>query len=117
MKYNKLIADGDNNVYKKILDARPYKNIIVEKVECRNHLLRNFCNKLRELTLKKQLGQLVHRKLLSSQILRLRKGIVKSIQYRKLNCHSAINLQDDICNALNHMFGNHSNCASYFFFF
>lgn len=41
LRYHKLIADGDSSVYKKILDARPYKNITVEKVECRNHLLRN----------------------------------------------------------------------------
>jgi len=57
LRYHKLIADGDSSVYKKILDARPYKNITVEKVECRNHLLRNVCNKLRKLTTKKQLGQ------------------------------------------------------------
>lgn len=73
------------------------------------------CNKLRELTTKKHSGQLVHRKLLSSRILRIRKGIVKAIQYRKLNCHSINNLRDDIYNSINHdVFGNHSNCASYF---
>ncbi|KAL4127211.1 hypothetical protein QTP88_011402 [Uroleucon formosanum] len=114
LRYHKLIADGDSSVYKKILDARPYKNITVEKVECRNHLLRNVCNKLRELTTKKQSGQLVHRKLLSSRILRIRKGIIKAIQYRKSNCHSINDLRNDIYNSINHVFGNHSNCALYF---
>lgn len=66
VRYHKLIADGDSSVYKTILDAYLIKNITVEKVECRNHLLRNLCNKLRELTIKKQSGQLVHRKLLST---------------------------------------------------
>jgi hypothetical protein len=35
IRYNKFIADGDSSVYKKILEARPYKNLTVEKVECR----------------------------------------------------------------------------------
>lgn len=52
--------------------------------------------------------------MLSSRILRIRKGIAKAIQYRKLNCHSINNLRDDIYNSINHVFGNHSNCASYF---
>lgn len=31
-----------------------------------------------------------------------------------MNGHSANNLRDDIINSLNHVFGDHSNCASYF---
>lgn len=50
IRYHKLIADGDSSVYKQILDARPYKHLTVEKVECRNHLLRNLCRKLRDMT-------------------------------------------------------------------
>lgn len=41
IRCHKLIADEDSNIYKKILDSRPYKNITVQKIECRNHLLRN----------------------------------------------------------------------------
>lgn len=54
IRYQKLIADGDSSVYKKILEAKPYKNLTVQKIECRNHLLRNFCNKLRDITTKKK---------------------------------------------------------------
>lgn len=54
IRYHRLIADGDSSVYKKILDARPYKNLTVEKIECRNHLLRNFCKKIRDLCTKKK---------------------------------------------------------------
>lgn len=85
IRYNKLIADGDSNVYKKILETRPYKNLTVEKVECRNHLLGNLCNKLKKMTTKPQSGKLEHRKLLSENILRIRKGIVSAILYRKSN--------------------------------
>ena len=43
--YAKIVGDGDSSVYKKIRDNKPYgPNIFVEKVECRNHILRNYCN-------------------------------------------------------------------------
>lgn len=113
IRYKNLIADGDSSVYKKILDSRPYKNLTVQKVECRNHLLRNFCNKLRDITTKKQSGQLIHRKLLSQNILRMRKGIVKAIEFRKKE-NSITGLRNDILNVANHVFGNHNNCSSYF---
>ena len=46
IKYGKLIADGDSRTYKKILEAKPYNDLTVEKIECTNHLLRNFSNKI-----------------------------------------------------------------------
>lgn len=49
--YARMIGDGDSSTYKKVLEAKPYDHLnhIVEKIECRNHILRNFCNKLRAL--------------------------------------------------------------------
>lgn len=44
--YGRIISDGDSSTYAKVLEARPYPNNTVQKVECRKHLLRNFCNKL-----------------------------------------------------------------------
>ena len=46
IRYHKSIADGDSSVYQQILETRLYKNRTVEKIE--NHLLRNFCKKMRE---------------------------------------------------------------------
>lgn len=60
--YNKLIADGDSNCYKKILDSHPYQTVVVKKIECRNHLLRNFSRKIRDLVKDKNAGPLVLRK-------------------------------------------------------
>jgi len=114
IRYHKLIADGDSSVYKQILDARPYKHLTVEKVECRNHLLRNLCRKLRDMTTQKHSGKLEHRQLLGKNILRIRKGIVKAVKYRKSNNHSPRSLQNDIINSVNHVFGEHSKCDSYF---
>lgn len=64
IRYHKLIADGDIGVYKQILDARPYKQLTAEKVEYRNHLLRNLCRKYRDMTTQKHSGKLEHRQLL-----------------------------------------------------
>lgn len=48
-KYHKLIGDGDSSVHRKLLEARRYGNILVEKIECRNHLLRDFSKRIREI--------------------------------------------------------------------
>uniref|UniRef100_A0A1B6MAV4 Mutator-like transposase domain-containing protein n=1 Tax=Graphocephala atropunctata TaxID=36148 RepID=A0A1B6MAV4_9HEMI len=48
VQYARMIADGDSSVYNSILEARPYKNLTVKKIECRNHMLRNYCNKLKD---------------------------------------------------------------------
>lgn len=60
--YNKVIGDGDSNTFKKILDVHPYPNIKVQKIECKNHLLRNYSKKIRELVKDTSAGPLVLRK-------------------------------------------------------
>ncbi|XP_064485416.1 uncharacterized protein LOC135397751 isoform X2 [Ornithodoros turicata] len=42
VKYLQLIADGDSSTYKSILEAAPYQHQVVQKIGCRNHLLRNY---------------------------------------------------------------------------
>ncbi|CAH2088998.1 unnamed protein product [Euphydryas editha] len=44
--YGTLIADGDASTYKKIFESRPYPNYQVQKIECSNHLLRNYSGKI-----------------------------------------------------------------------
>lgn len=39
----------ESNVYNKLLESRPYGNVLVEKIECRNHLLRNFSKKIKDI--------------------------------------------------------------------
>lgn len=115
IRYAKLIADGDSSTYKKILEVRPYKTLTVEKIECRNHLLRNFCNKLKALTTETTFPVQL-RKLLSNNILRFRGAIVRAISYRKIEATSdSIRLlKKDIDNSICHIFGEHNNCAHYF---
>lgn len=88
--YNTLIADGDASTYKNILESRPYPDtaygldIPVQKIECTNHLLRNYNG--RNLQLQKDTSvPLSERKLLTGERLtRLRTAIRSAIKCRKL---------------------------------
>lgn len=115
--YSKLIADGDSCTYKSILDANPYNSIVVEKIECTNHLLRNYCTKLDELA-KNTSQPLRLRKVLSQNILRLRRsvtGAVKhNVQTEKTFNEKITDLKEDLLNGPNHVFGNHSACKPYY---
>ncbi|GFR08369.1 uncharacterized protein TNCT_537001 [Trichonephila clavata] len=112
IKYTKIIGDGDSNVYKTILDSRPYDALQVEKLECKNHLFRNFCLKLKDLVKDSKAGPIILRKYLGKNILRLRKfifSVIASIAKNKnLNNYSI--LQKQILNAPYHIFGDHTKC-------
>lgn len=47
--YEKVIADGDSHVCNTIRTLDLYKDysIVVQKIECKNHLYRNFCKHVR----------------------------------------------------------------------
>lgn len=112
VRYARFIGDGDSNVYKKILEQRPYKDLTVQKVECRNHLYRNFCNKLRDVTKNRRyFGE--HRNSLSRNIFRLRNAIAKAVKFRKIS-NDLSGLRGDIENAPYHVFGSHGKCDSYY---
>lgn len=52
--YNRTISDGDSSTHRKLIECLPYGNkLLVEKVDCTNHVLRNYGNRLRELCTQK----------------------------------------------------------------
>ncbi|KAL4718047.1 hypothetical protein ACJJTC_012087 [Scirpophaga incertulas] len=117
--YSRMIADGDASTYSKILNAKPYEahNVTVEKIECRNHILRNLCKKLRGLTTDTKY-LLIHRKSLTNEkIMSIRKVIVNAIRYYKSSerekCSAILNLHKDIINSVSHAYGDHRMCQDY----
>ncbi|KAJ8895724.1 hypothetical protein PR048_001062 [Dryococelus australis] len=47
-----LTDDGDISVHRKLLETMPYgPNLMVERVECKNHVFRNYCHKQTDLTI------------------------------------------------------------------
>lgn len=79
----KSSGDGDSSVTKKLNEIMPYgPKLLVEKIECRNHILRNYGQKLMSLTKKTEYPCYL-RKYISRNILRFRTAITKAIKYRK----------------------------------
>lgn len=111
--YGRLISDGDANTYSKILQARPYDKFTVEKVECRNHLLRNFCNKLVAITSETKYPKKFRSYLTKKRILSMRKVVVEAIKINKDTGHVS-SLHQDIMNAAEHAFGRHNKCKNYY---
>ncbi|XP_039300848.1 uncharacterized protein LOC120356095, partial [Nilaparvata lugens] len=125
VQYARMIADGDSSVYNSIVEARPYQNLTVKKIECRNHMLRNYCNKLKDVvttSLHKDLSKedrglhLKMRRVLGGRIMRLRTAVTKAIQHRKVEegeiNEKAEKLRLDIVNGPSHVFGEHLHCKS-----
>ncbi|CAF4944104.1 unnamed protein product [Pieris macdunnoughi] len=57
LKYTKLIGDGDSSVCNALKDAIPYGpnvyiSLYISKIECSNHLMKNYSNKLRKIVKK-----------------------------------------------------------------
>lgn len=45
--YNRLIGDGDSSVLKKLILSKPYGfHTDIKKIECTNHILRNYINRI-----------------------------------------------------------------------
>lgn len=127
VRYSKFIADGDSSVYTTILEYRPYDTLTVEKIECRNHLLRNFNNKLKEISTSSYNGDdtnkelyLKMRRALGNRLLRCRVGVKKAIEQRKNEEGSlktkADKLREDIINSPSHVFGEHKKCEEIGYF-
>lgn len=119
VKYAKVVGDGDSNVYKKVLDANPYHNIRIEKIECKNHLLRNACNRLQSICRDSKNKNVLLRKIIGNRILRIRTAVTMAVLYRKgetskTEQQKITELRNDIINAPLHFFGSHDKCASYF---
>ncbi|XP_071654094.1 uncharacterized protein [Temnothorax longispinosus] len=81
--YDRYIGDGDSNVAKKLRDFPPYPNIVVEKIECTNHLLRNLCNKIREAGSSGGRNIAKLKKIVTNSVMKIRNAVVKAITYRR----------------------------------
>ncbi|KAL0894185.1 hypothetical protein ABMA27_014210 [Loxostege sticticalis] len=117
--YGRMIADGDSATYSKILQNNPYKNITVQKIECRNHILRNMCNKLVQLKTDTRFPLNDRKNITQDKVMQIRRSIRRAIDHHKSNSESENRahiepLYNDIMRAHSHAFGDHSRCKPYF---
>jgi len=83
------LGDGDSSVTKRLNEILPYgSQFKIKKIECRNHLLRNYCTKLMSLT-KRTDYPITVRKCITSNIMRFRFDITKAMVHH-LNKNSSI---------------------------
>ncbi|KAJ8671989.1 hypothetical protein QAD02_003248 [Eretmocerus hayati] len=125
--YNKFIGDGDSNFYKILKSANPYGewNIMPKKIECTNHLLRNFCKKIDKISkLKPTKGRKKYyyeaREVISKKVMTLRQALVGAID--RLRSTTELSSQQkvkrlklEIENIPYHVFGDHRGCRKYKF--
>lgn len=112
--YGRYIADGDSSTYAKILDARPYPFLTVEKIGCKNHIFRNFCNKLQSLKTDTKYTIAERKLLTTAKILKARKYVCDAIKYhgaqKSSKSENIRKLHQDIMVSVSHAFGSHVNC-------
>lgn len=80
--YKRFVADGDSSVFSKLTEAKVYSNVIIEKIECRNHLYRNFDTKMADLA-KDTKYRLEFRKIVKGNLLRFRMAVKKAVSFHK----------------------------------
>ena len=123
--YKYYVGDRDSNFQKKLIDANPYAkiNVILRKMECTNHLLRNFCKKARLVTTitqkksKRKNGFVSLRNMVKDSILKIRQTIVEEID-KELACdktweQKVQSLRQCIFNIPSHIFGEHKRCKEF----
>lgn len=105
---------------KQLIACQPYGPLFtITKIECKNHILRNYSRRLREIASKTRnvVGPVpasVRRVLDSDRQLRLRVAVTSAIKYRNnqnLSLQERIHeLEKDIHNGPFHVFGDHMRC-------
>ncbi len=94
VRYMSYIGDGDSTVEKAIRERLPYGRH-VKKIDCANHLLKNFSSKLcKAAQANKEHGKF----LTNAKIQAMQTGACAAVKYRNKNKHTAKDLENDFIN-------------------
>lgn len=119
-RFYKFIADGDSSTYKALRDLRIYQNpdLFIEKLECVNHLYRNFRSKFNFISKVTKFNAALRKYITPKRGNDIVKGIKMAAKHWNESDAELIdkisNLEEDVMNAPAHYFGVHSGCKSYF---
>ena len=122
--YSEVVGDNDASVYATILHHDPYRdyNIEVMKIDCTNHLLRNMCKHLRDISKTPdarflRIREFVElRKAIGKKSKEIRDEVDKATVRRQNEegnlTQKAGNLSQDLRVIPYHVFGQHNECQS-----
>ncbi|KAJ8897214.1 hypothetical protein PR048_002560 [Dryococelus australis] len=120
LKYHQLIGDGDSNIMNQLMKARLYgPNFTIAKIECSNHILRNYLRRIRGIAqkTKKEGGPVspVLRKAVSDKQLHLRAAVTGAVHHRPAHKDLLIHIKIEelkrgIYNGPFHGFCDHTGC-------
>lgn len=114
LRYMNVIADGDSSTYSKLLEHKPYGDRHIRKIECTNHLHRNFRKNIEAAVKGCVRGLNRH---VVDNLERIRKDVCSAVQFRKMedttHDEKISLLKSDLNNVLHHVFGDHANCPTY----
>lgn len=114
--YGRFIADGDSSTYAKILETRPYPSVTVEKLGCKNHILRNFSNKMVNVKTDTKYDIKDRKIITNGKMMSARKYICDAIQHHgsqdspEPKSESIKKLHHDVMVSIYHGFGCHNEC-------
>lgn len=84
------------------------------KIECINHLLRNYSGKILNISKDTSIPLSERRHLTADRQKRLRTAVTSAVRFRKAQnlsqAEQIINFKKDILNSPKHIFGDHTNC-------
>lgn len=110
LQYTSVVGDGDSSVYNRIRTSVPYgKN--VSKLECANHMVRGYTDKLHKVHGTKS-HPLSARKDLAAVIPRLTQAARSAISSVEKEGGGVALLRQDLSNGPSHVFGDHTNCRT-----
>ncbi|CAG2245733.1 unnamed protein product [Mytilus edulis] len=110
-----LIGDGDSSVYAQIMQNVPVWGKYVKKIECSNHVckcvrsnLEKLVNENPEYKGKGKLTKQIRVRIVSSIRCAIRMRSLESDKRKAIK-----NLEHDITNCINHIYGDHSRCSDF----
>ncbi|XP_049877293.1 uncharacterized protein LOC126374645 [Pectinophora gossypiella] len=109
LQYLSFVGDGDSSVFAQLKEKVSYGRYI-KKIECKNHVIKNYTSALYKILANKKLP-LYGRRLLKAKIQKLTVVTKKIIMQNHSN---RTHMREDLKNGPSHVFGHHDNCKHYY---
>lgn len=109
VRYKYFVADGDSSVYARIVEKVPYGRE-VQKSACINHAIKNYGKALHKVKNDTKVDIKIRKWLTAINIKKLQKVAQQTVY----NCESPHELKENLKIGPLHVFGNHSQCKTYF---